>query len=242
MDIVCLEALERRELTLGGEMDSPELTERFVKLASMDNHAIVFYYRNFIMPLVRRYIKPGDHMLDMGCAGGVLLTLLREKGYKNLYGIDAAQVLLDRIPDKTIPTVCDNYLNVKDHYKENTFNAATVFNTLHHLDSKEEYYKFFENLHYILKPGAVVMVKELRDGLFYKTYNAVLHSKTVNRLFPSVFNSRDFVQTEEQDMHRRFFRDFLSNINDIMEASGKFGIVKLYKPLTFEQLIVLKAK
>lgn len=222
-------------------MDSPELTERFVSLASVDNRAIMFYYRYFIVPIIMKHIKPDDYMLDLGCAGGVIPTLLREKGYKNLYGIDAAQVLLDRIPDKTIPTVCDNYLNVRAHYKERQFDAATVFNTLHHLDSKDEYYNFFENLHYILKPGAIVMVKELWDGVFYKTYNAVLHSKIANKLFPFIFNSRDFVQTEEKDMHRRFFKDFVSNINNIMQASGKFRIIKLYKPLTFEQLLVLRA-
>lgn len=222
-------------------MDSPELTERFISLASVDNRAIMLYYKHIILPLVRKHIKPDSHMLDLGCAGGVLLTLLRQKGYKNLYGIDAAQVLLDRIPDKTIPTVCDNYLNVRQHYKEGQFDAATVFNTLHHLDSKEEYFQFFENLRHIMKPGAIVMVKELRDGLFYKIYNAVLHSKIAKKLFPSVFKSRDFVQTEEKDMHRRFFREFVSDINKIIEADGRFKLIKVYKPLTFEQLLVLKA-
>lgn len=222
-------------------MDEPELTERFIKLASVENRAIMLYYRYFIAPMVMKHVKKADHFLDLGCAGGVLLTLLKEKGYKNLYGIDAAQVLLNRIPDKTIHTVCDNYLNVKKHYKEGQFDSATVFNTLHHLDSKEEYCQFFENLRYIMKTGSVVMVKELRDGMFYKTYNAVLHSKIMNKLFPSVFGSRDFVQSHEEDMHSRFFRDFVPFINNIMQARGKFRTIKIYKPLSFEQLIVLKA-
>jgi 2-polyprenyl-3-methyl-5-hydroxy-6-metoxy-1,4-benzoquinol methylase len=223
-------------------MDSPELTERFVTLASVDNRAIVYYYRHMIVPIILRHIKKTSSVIDLGCAGGVLLTLLQQRGYKNLYGIDAAQVLLDRIPDVTIPTICDNYLNIKQHYEKNQFDAATVFNTLHHLDSREEFYQFFENLHYILKPGAIVMVKELYNGLFYKTYNAVIWSKTANRLFPSVFSSRNFVQTEEVDMHSRFFKDFVGNINDIMEAKGKFKVIKQYKPLTFERLIVMQAQ
>lgn len=221
-------------------MDSPELTEKFIKLASVDNKTIVFYYRHMIVPVIMKYIKKTDHFLDLGCAGGVLLTLLRERGFENLYGIDAAQALLDRIPDKSISTVCDNYMNVRQRYAEGQFDAATVFNTLHHLDSKEEYCRFFENLHYIMKPGAVVMVKELHNGLFYKTYNAVLHSRLANKLFPSIFSSRDFVQTEEEDMHSRFFREFIPFLDEIVQAGGKFKILKRYKPLTFENLIVLK--
>ena len=170
------------------------------------------------------------------------MTLLQERGFKYLYGIDAAQVLLDRIPDKTIPTVCDNYLNVKLHYERKQFDSATVFNTLHHLDSKEEFFQFFENLHYILKPGAIVMVKELYNGLFYKTYNYIIWNKIANRLFPSIFAGRNFVQTEEVDMHSRFFKDFVGNIDDILEAKGKFKVVKKYHPLAFERLIVMKAQ
>ena len=220
-------------------MDPPELTERFVTLASMDNRAIVYYYRYVIVPKILKHIKNTHSLIDLGCAGGVLLTLLQERGFKDLHGLDAAQVLLDLIPGKTIPTVCDNYLNIKQHFEKNKFDSATVFNTLHHLDSKEEFYSFFENLHYILKPGAIVMVKELYNGLFYKTYNAIIWSKIVNKLFPSIFSKRNFVQTEETDMHSRFFKDFVGNINDIMEAKGKFKVIKQYKPLTFERLIVM---
>jgi len=208
----------------------------------MDNRAIVYYYRYIIVPLILKHLKKADCLLDLGCAGGVLLTLLQERGFTNLHGIDAAQVLLDRVPDKSIPTVCDNYLNVKRHYRQNQFDFATVFNTLHHLESKEEFYLFFENLHHILKPGAIVMVKELYNGLFYKIYNAIIWSKLANKLFPSVFAGRNFVQTNEVDMHARFFKDFVGNIDDIMEAKGKFKVIKKYYPLAFERLIVMKAR
>jgi len=170
------------------------------------------------------------------------LTLLQERGFRNLYGIDAAQALLDRIPDQTLPTVCDNYLNMKRHYAKHQFDAATIFNTLHHLNSQEEYLRFFHELHCIMKPGATVLVKELRNGLFYKTYNAVIQSRIANRLFPSAFQRRDFVQTEENGMYARFFQDFVGHIHDIMECGGKFKIVKEYRPLTFERLIVMKVQ
>jgi 2-polyprenyl-3-methyl-5-hydroxy-6-metoxy-1,4-benzoquinol methylase len=245
LDLICLEALAFREFEIERDkktMDAPELTERFVTLASVENRAIVYYYRYKIVPIILKYIKRSDHLIDLGCGGGVLLSLLKTRGFDNLWGIDAAQVLLDRIPDKTIPTICDNYLNVKQHYNENQFDAAIVFNTLHHLDSKEELYQFFENLHYILKPGSIVMVKELHNGLFYKTYNAIIFSKIANKFLPSVFAQRNFVQTTENDMHSRFFRDFADCLDDIIETKGKFKIIKQYKPLTFERLIVAKVK
>ena len=86
------------------------------------------------------------------------------------------------------------------------------------------------------------MVKELYDGLFYKTYNAIIKSKIANKLFPSVFANRDFVQREEADMHARFLKDFVGNLDDIMSVGGKFKIIKQYKPLTFERLIVMKVQ
>ncbi len=97
-------------------MDSPELTERFITLASMDNKAIVYYYRHIIVPIILRHARASCRLIDLGCAAGVLLTLLRERGFNDLYWIDAAGVLLERVPDKSIPVVCDNYLNVRRHY------------------------------------------------------------------------------------------------------------------------------
>jgi len=221
-------------------MDSPELTERFVTLASVDNKAIMAYYQYMILGHITKYVKKTDHLLDLGCAGGVMLTLLRQRGYQNLYGIDAARVLLDRIPDKTIHTVCDNYINMKDHYEKHQFDAATIFNTLHHLESKDLFYTFFENLHHICKPGATILVKELYDGAFYRVYNAVIRSRIANTLFPSVFSRRNYVEREERGIHSHFFNNFVPNISDIIESEGKFRIIGVYYPLGFERVIVAR--
>lgn len=221
-------------------MDSPELTERFITLASMDNKAIVYYYRHIIVPIILRHARASGRLIDLGCAGGVLLTLLRERGFKDLYGIDAARVLLERIPDKSIPLVCDNYLNVRRHYNEKQFDAATIFNTLHHLGGKDEFCRFFENLSYILKPQAVVLVKELYNGLFRKVYYAAIKSKICALILPSVFSGRNFVEREEQDMHSRFFRDIAPNMNSLLEGGGKFKIIKQYNLFTFERLTVME--
>ena len=222
-------------------MDSPELTARFITLANINNSAIRLYYQYCILPVVKRHIRREDALLDLGCAGGVMLTLLKKKGFMNLSGIDAASVLLDLIPDKSIPTVCDNYLNVRTHYRRGQFDAAIVFNTLHHLDSKEQFYQFFDGLRYILKPGATVLIKELRNGWLYKAYNGIIKNRITNALFPSVFERRNFVQTEETGMHSRFFKDIEPCFNSIIEHGAKFKVLKRLKPLTFESIFVLKA-
>ena len=51
-------------------MDSPELTERFVTLASVDNRAIVFYYRHMIVPKILKHIKKTNSLLDLGVRVG----------------------------------------------------------------------------------------------------------------------------------------------------------------------------
>jgi len=223
-------------------MDSPELIGRFESLASTDNRLIIFYYKHIIVPIVLKYAKKSDSFIDLGCGGGVLLTLLKKRGFVNLYGIDAAETLLDRISDKDIPTVADTYLNIKMHFKENYFDAATVFNTLHHLDTEEELDLFFKNLHYVLKPGSIVIVKELHKGLLRRIYYFLIFNKFINKLFPSFFKERNLVETEEKDMHARFYKSFGPSLNEVIEKDGRFKIIKEYHPLTFEKMIVLETK
>ncbi|HOY67179.1 MAG TPA: class I SAM-dependent methyltransferase [Candidatus Ozemobacteraceae bacterium] len=221
-------------------MDSPELTQKFVQLASRDNQTIGLYYRNVVLPILLRYIRPDDRLIDLGCAGGVLLCLLRERGFRHLWGMDAAASLLDRIPDPTIHRVCDNYLRIRDHFGAGSFDAVTVFNTLHHLDSREEYTAFFTNLADVIRPGGRVIVKELRNGIFYRIYNGIIFNSVTRTLFPGTFGPRCFVQTEEREMHARFFREFVPHLRSIVSAGGRFRILARHLPLTFEQMIVLE--
>ncbi len=210
-------------------------------MASTDNLAIMAYYDKVIVPILLKYLEPESPLLDLGCGGGVLLTLLQRRGFKNLYGIDAASILLDRIPDKNIPVICDNYLNVRSHFQQGQFQAATVFNTLHHLETLEEFEAFFYNLHYIMKPGGLVFIKELRNGMFYRIYNGMIKSSVTQFLFPWFIGPRNFVQTHEEEMHSRFFDFFLPQLKKILRTKDRFSFVKRHTPLSFENLLVVRA-
>ena len=52
--------------------------------------------------LFDRYVKRENRILDMGCAGGIFLELLKGNGYTNVVGIDPSARSVVRIREKGI--------------------------------------------------------------------------------------------------------------------------------------------
>lgn len=220
-------------------MDPKELTDLFVYLTSDKNLSMRIYYNNFIKPVVKKYIKPTDNMIDLGCAAGLLLQLLARDGYTNLYGMEQKKILLDQIKDNRIKTICDSYLDLNRHFSENTFDAITIFNTIHHLDGIEEYKNVFENIWRVTKDGGIVVVKEPYKSIGYSIYNFLIF--TLVPVFSKTFTPRRTVVIMEKTMHERFFSQFYPNIHEILFSEGKFELVRQL-PLFHEKMLILKIK
>lgn len=85
-------------------------------------------------------------ILDLGCGNGYWLSWLKDKGFKDLVGVDIANYL----HDKSIPhSVVD--INVeKLPFPNTSFDLVTAFQVLEHL---ENYFLIEQEIKRILKPG-----------------------------------------------------------------------------------------
>ncbi|MDP8213561.1 MAG: class I SAM-dependent methyltransferase, partial [Candidatus Euphemobacter frigidus] len=51
--------------------------------------------RELLVTLIRRTGgSPDSKILDAGCGGGLLISLLRKKGYKDIFGIDLSKMMV----------------------------------------------------------------------------------------------------------------------------------------------------
>lgn len=107
------------------------------------------------LPLVQRYSKPGDALLDAGCGTGVLLSAVATLGrFKKLAGIDVSELPLERArlacPEAEL-SVCD----LCTTQLADRFDLITCLMTLDLVPDEKSAAK---NLSAMLRPGGHLLV------------------------------------------------------------------------------------
>ena len=77
-----------------------------------------------------KYQKNKDSKIyDAGCGTGLVGIELNKHGFKNLYGADLSQILLDLVPNKIYKKLDKIDLNKSIHEKDNTFDSVMCVGT-----------------------------------------------------------------------------------------------------------------
>ena len=77
-----------------------------------------------------KYQKNKDSKIyDAGCGTGLVGIELNKHGFKNLYGADLSQKLLDLVPNKIYKKLCKIDLNKSIYEKDNTFDSVMCVGT-----------------------------------------------------------------------------------------------------------------
>ncbi|NMC51949.1 class I SAM-dependent methyltransferase [Candidatus Kuenenbacteria bacterium] len=122
--------------------------------------------RNRVWPemeiLVKKYVKPGMKVLDLGCGNGRLLEVLPEVEY---WGVDVSEGLVGEAEDKlkTQNSKLKTVFRVLDMLEleklgEKNFDVVFMFASLNHIAGEENRLKVLEEIKKILKPGGVVVM------------------------------------------------------------------------------------
>jgi alkylated DNA repair protein alkB family protein 8 len=115
-----------------------------------------------LKPLIDKYIKSGDKILDLGCGNGRLLELLKDKGVEYI-GVDNSRALIkiaqeryNKIPNVEYRFVVADALDLS--FPENSFDAVISLAVLHHIPSVEKRKKFFREVKRVLKPEGILIL------------------------------------------------------------------------------------
>jgi 2-polyprenyl-3-methyl-5-hydroxy-6-metoxy-1,4-benzoquinol methylase len=98
------------------------------------------YYSKYIS-YVKKYLnRKDDAFLDIGCGNGKIISLLKEQGFRNGYGVDISKLFIKEAKNRGIKNAY-YYDGINFPFKENYFNVVGSFNVLEHVESPDEFIK-----------------------------------------------------------------------------------------------------
>ena len=133
--------------------------------AAEKSKRFTFEYR---LGLVEDLLKPGDKVLDCGCATGFFLDLVRQKGFTP-YGIEisdyAAQVAKQKFGNDNIYQGNIEEASFEER-REDVFNAVFMTDYIEHVRSPRE---TLRSAYRFLKPGGVMVITTPDTSSFTKS-------------------------------------------------------------------------
>lgn len=124
-----------------------------------------------------KILKPGMRVLDLGCGSGQLLMLASQIFSEvEFIGRDLSQAMIsiarESISKNNIKNVQIEFgdMSQLQEYKDSSIDAVVSSLALHHLPSKEYFFRTFAEVNRVLKPGGGVVFSDLG---FLKHINSI---------------------------------------------------------------------
>ncbi|MDA8239913.1 MAG: class I SAM-dependent methyltransferase [Nitrospiraceae bacterium] len=119
--------------------------------------------------------------LDIACGAGMFLNYLKERGYRNITGVDISSeqvALAKQVCDNVSECDFNNFLT-----DERKFELITIFSFIEHL-TRDEAMELLDNVHRALAPGGrVILITPNADSPFasHMRYGDVTHEVIYNQ-------------------------------------------------------------
>ena len=156
-------------------INTKQWTEGYIKVSENSFlHRIRAYFQK---KAFFDYVADKDKIiLDVGCGNGGFISLLDKMGYRNLYGVEPNEALLNYLWERNEKLARDRIrkgfataLPFEDEY----FDCIYFFNVLHHLEDTNEYTKTIQETMRCLKPGGLMIAVEPCNAFIYSAMRAV---------------------------------------------------------------------
>lgn len=115
---------------------------------------------------IESFIQDKEELLDIGCATGDVLALIKEHN-KNALGIDINSKMISIAKQKGLEAV-ELDMRFIDMFDEQFDGIINIGNTLVHLKSTEDIQQFFHNTYACLKPQGECLIQILNYDFIYK--------------------------------------------------------------------------
>jgi 2-polyprenyl-3-methyl-5-hydroxy-6-metoxy-1,4-benzoquinol methylase len=164
---------------------NPSVTDFYSATASHFNHkyqtSSTFIERYEVWTdLFQKYIKPSDHILDLGCGSGIFSQYLAQNG-STVLGVDGSEKMIDLCEKSNTPPLSN--LN----YQFQTLPFTDIFLESHQFDviissSVIEYIEqdilLLEQIHYLLKPQGISIISFPNNNSIYRKIERFIFKMT----------------------------------------------------------------
>lgn len=104
---------------------------------------------------VMRFLPKSD-ICDIGCGDGSFLSILKEKGYTNCFGIEPSSYNYEIALKNQLEIIKGDIASVRQEVKKRKIKAITLFHVIEHIYFPIE---TLQNIKNILKPGGILIIE-----------------------------------------------------------------------------------
>jgi 2-polyprenyl-3-methyl-5-hydroxy-6-metoxy-1,4-benzoquinol methylase len=150
--------------------DNQSTTQNLLKMYSKQDAVTRFNYW-LLYRLSGFGTAPRDaRVLDCGCAIGVFISFLKQKGFTNVQGFDASPEMVEA--SRAI-TRCEiklaDILDLRANYHAESFDIVSVSNLMHHVTDVDKWRRILAGIHDVLAPGGLLVMREPKRTVIYRT-------------------------------------------------------------------------
>lgn len=174
-----------------------------------------YYERAFFSQITDKNAR----ILDVGCGSGEFISLLQQRGYKNLHGVEIDPALVD-MSSRVLPDIRRSSA-VALPYADNYFDCIYMFNVMHHLRDMAEYEQSLAEMSRCLRDGGRIILIEPCHLLLYRLLKAVC---CLGRPFSRFFRNF-YVILQEEWGSLNYFLNHLDVLRDNIAATGQFIVL-----------------
>ena len=164
--------------------------------------------------------KKSEKILDLGCGDGLNIKVLRQKGVKNIVGVDIAPELL-KLARKSNPKIKFVKASAeKLPFKAKTLDVVLVDSVFHHFLTYE---KALKEIKRVLKPGGRLCFIEPHKSIFRSFYDYVSILE-ISKYIPWLKERRKSYLGEI-----KFMKNWLKTENEFYDLLDKLGFKEKLK-------------
>lgn len=175
-----------------------------------------FYERVFF----RHITDKNSRILDVGCGSGEFISLLKQRGYRNLHGVEIDDALIN-MASGIFPEVKKSSATELP-YADNSFDCIYMFNVMHHLRDMATYEQALAEMSRCLRDGGRIILVEPCRLLLYRLLRVICYA---GRPFMTFFRNFYVILQEEWGKLSYFLRN-LDALRGKIAASDDFTVIE----------------